>query len=95
MVTYQLTKFLVCDVMFKNSITKFSNDIITGKAALLQVPETKDLTDDELLKILDSDDLTQFRIPMCIGEPHAEVDKSKEFVCVMHYCMYGCGGTYA
>ncbi|XP_076445788.1 PIH1 domain-containing protein 1-like [Babylonia areolata] len=41
-----------------------------------KVPPTKDLTDDELLKILESDDMSQFRIPMCIGEPHAELDKS-------------------
>ncbi|XP_005094795.1 PIH1 domain-containing protein 1 [Aplysia californica] len=40
------------------------------------VPEPKDLTDDELLQVLDSEDPTQFRIPMSIGEPHAEIDKS-------------------
>ncbi|KAK7107474.1 PIH1 domain-containing protein 1-like [Littorina saxatilis] len=40
------------------------------------VPPTRDISDDELLKVLESDDMTQFRIPMCIGEPHAEVDKS-------------------
>lgn len=40
------------------------------------VPPTREITDSELLKILESDDLTQFRIPMCIGEPRAEVDKS-------------------
>lgn len=39
------------------------------------VPEPKDLTDDELIKVLESDDPTQFRIPMSIGEPHAEIDK--------------------
>ena len=50
---------------------------MTEDALTVQVPPTKDLTDDELLKVLESDDVTQFRIPMCIGEPHAEVDKSK------------------
>ncbi|GFN80697.1 Pih1 domain-containing protein 1 [Plakobranchus ocellatus] len=40
------------------------------------VPEPKDLTDDELLQVLDSEDPSQFRIPMSIGEPHAEIDKS-------------------
>lgn len=40
------------------------------------VPEPKDLTDDELLQVLESEDPTQFRIPMSIGEPHAEIDKS-------------------
>ncbi|KAL8594170.1 hypothetical protein ACOMHN_018110 [Nucella lapillus] len=41
-----------------------------------KVPPTKDLRDDELLKILESDDMAQFRIPMCLGDPHAELDKS-------------------
>lgn len=44
------------------------------------MPPAKDLTDSELLKVLDSDDLTQFRIPMSIGEPHAEIDKSNIFL---------------
>ena len=42
---------------------------------VVKVPEPKDLTDDELLQVLDSEDPTQFRIPMSIGEPHAEIDK--------------------
>ncbi|CAG5121803.1 unnamed protein product, partial [Candidula unifasciata] len=40
------------------------------------VPEPKDLSDDELLKVLESEDPTQFRIPMSIGEPHVELDKT-------------------
>ncbi|ESO93320.1 hypothetical protein LOTGIDRAFT_216148 [Lottia gigantea] len=40
------------------------------------VPSPPDITDDELIKILESDDPTQFRIPMSIGAPHAELDKS-------------------
>lgn len=40
------------------------------------VPSPKDLSDKELIEILESDDPTGFRIPMSIGEPHAEIDKS-------------------
>lgn len=40
------------------------------------VPAPADLTDDELLQVLESEDPTQFRIPMSIGEPHAELDKA-------------------
>ncbi|BFZ25350.1 hypothetical protein BsWGS_28389 [Bradybaena similaris] len=40
------------------------------------VPEPKDISDDELLKVLESEDPTHFRIPMSIGEPHVELDKS-------------------
>uniref|UniRef100_A0A0B6Z4J5 PIH1 domain-containing protein 1 n=1 Tax=Arion vulgaris TaxID=1028688 RepID=A0A0B6Z4J5_9EUPU len=40
------------------------------------VPEPKDLSDEELLKVLESEDPTQFRIPLSIGEPHAELDKT-------------------
>ncbi|XP_071115175.1 PIH1 domain-containing protein 1-like isoform X2 [Haliotis cracherodii] len=39
------------------------------------VPEPKDLTEAELIQLLESDDPTGFRIPMSIGEPHAEMDK--------------------
>lgn len=39
------------------------------------VPDPRDLTDDELLKVLESEDPSQYRIPMSIGEPHAEMDK--------------------
>ncbi|KAK3098228.1 hypothetical protein FSP39_017404, partial [Pinctada imbricata] len=40
------------------------------------VPQAKDITEEELLKLLDSDDPFGFRVPMSIGEPHAELDKS-------------------
>lgn len=40
------------------------------------VPPPKDLSDSDLIALLESDDPTGFRIPMSIGEPHAEVDKS-------------------
>ncbi|KAL4233162.1 PIH1 domain-containing protein 1 [Mactra antiquata] len=40
------------------------------------VPPPQDLSDDDLLKLLESEDPTGFRIPMSIGEPHAEIDKS-------------------
>ncbi|XP_064616124.1 PIH1 domain-containing protein 1-like [Liolophura sinensis] len=39
------------------------------------VPEPKDLTDEELIKVLESEDPTDFRIPMSLGEPHVEMDK--------------------
>lgn len=34
------------------------------------------MTDEELLKLLDSEDPFGYRIPMSLGEPHAELDKS-------------------
>ena len=44
---------------------------------IFQVPPPKDLSDNELIQLLESDDPTGFRIPMSIGEPHAELDKCK------------------
>lgn len=41
-----------------------------------KVPEPRDITDEELLKLLDSEDPFSFRVPMSLGEPHAEIDKS-------------------
>lgn len=42
------------------------------------VPPPNDLSDNELIQLLESDDPTGFRIPMSIGEPHAELDKSSK-----------------
>lgn len=40
------------------------------------IPSAKDISDAELLALLESDDPSGYRVPMSIGEPHAEVDKS-------------------
>lgn len=39
------------------------------------VPEPKDISENELIKLLETDDVFQYRVPMGIGEPHAEMDK--------------------
>lgn len=38
------------------------------------VPPAKDITDEELAKVLESDE-PDYRVPMSIADPHAEVDK--------------------
>lgn len=40
------------------------------------VPQPKDITEEDLLELLESEDPFGFRVPMSIGEPHAEIDKS-------------------
>ena len=40
-----------------------------------QLPEPKDIGEQDLLKLLDSPDASQFRVPMSMGEPRVEVDK--------------------
>ena len=42
---------------------------------LAQVPAPKDISDEELLRLLEAEDPSGFRIPMSLGEPHAELDK--------------------
>lgn len=39
-----------------------------------KVPAAKDVSDEELVKVLQSADPTQYRVPMSLGEPHVEVD---------------------
>ena len=39
-----------------------------------KVPVPKDVSDQELAEILQSVDPRQYRVPMSLGEPHAEVD---------------------
>ena len=47
-------------------------NVCTGE----NLPVPKEISDEELLELLDSEDPSGFRIPMSLGEPHAEVDKS-------------------
>ena len=49
-----------------------------------QVPAAKEMSEEELLKLLETDDPTGYRIPMSIGEPHAELDKCKCTVLMGH-----------
>ncbi|PIO40874.1 hypothetical protein AB205_0205510, partial [Aquarana catesbeiana] len=41
-----------------------------------QIPAAPDLSEQELVTILESDDPSGYRVPMSIGEPHVEVDNS-------------------
>ncbi|XP_061445583.1 PIH1 domain-containing protein 1 isoform X1 [Rhineura floridana] len=40
------------------------------------IPPPPDLTNEELACLIESENASTFRIPMSLGEPHAEVDKS-------------------
>uniref|UniRef100_A0A2R5LCR6 PIH1 domain-containing protein 1 n=1 Tax=Ornithodoros turicata TaxID=34597 RepID=A0A2R5LCR6_9ACAR len=40
------------------------------------LPEPKGISDEELLKILESEDPTSYRVPLSLGLPHEELDKS-------------------
>lgn len=40
------------------------------------IPTPKDISDQELVALLDSDDPSGYRVPMSLGEPHAEVDRT-------------------
>lgn len=41
-----------------------------------ELPEPQDISDEELIQILGSDDPTTYRVPLSLGLPHEEVDKS-------------------
>lgn len=41
------------------------------------IPSPPDLTNQELECLIESENASTFRIPMSLGEPHAEVDKGK------------------
>lgn len=44
------------------------------------LPAPEDITDQELIKILESDQPSDFRVPMSIGPPHEEKDKCESRV---------------
>ncbi|XP_013794473.1 PIH1 domain-containing protein 1-like [Limulus polyphemus] len=58
--------------------TKDSNEekIFLNICCSPELPEPKEISEDELLCILQSDDPSTYRIPMSLGEPHVELDKS-------------------
>ena len=39
-----------------------------------KVPAAKEISEEELVKVLQSVDPSQYRVPMSLGEPHVEVD---------------------
>lgn len=41
------------------------------------MPSPKDITDEQLLVLLESGDPTQYRVPLSLGEPHTEKDNCK------------------
>ncbi|XP_005996778.1 PIH1 domain-containing protein 1 [Latimeria chalumnae] len=41
-----------------------------------QIPSAPSLSEEELVQLLESDDPSGYRIPMSLGEPHAEIDNS-------------------
>ncbi|XP_072348026.1 PIH1 domain-containing protein 1-like [Scyliorhinus torazame] len=41
-----------------------------------QIPPPPDLSEEGLVTLLESDDPSEYRIPMSLGEPHAEIDNS-------------------
>lgn len=40
------------------------------------IPSPKEISDADLVALLESEDPSGYRVPMSLGEPHAEVDKS-------------------
>ena len=41
------------------------------------MPVPKDISEEELLRVIESADPTGYRVPLSLGEPHAEIDKSE------------------
>jgi len=39
------------------------------------LPAPKDINDEELIRLLEAEDPSGFRIPMSLGEAHTELDK--------------------
>lgn len=60
-----------------------------------ELPKPPDVSDTELALILESDDPSTFRIPMCLGEPRTDTDKgqfiqNEMMIYVIYYMVYYC-----
>ena len=76
-------------------VIKIKND--TGEKIFMNVlssselPPPKDISEHELQQLIDNPDATQFRIPLALGDPHAETDKSGNGIHVIFlYIIYKC-----
>jgi hypothetical protein len=52
------------------------NKVFVNLCTAEDLPVPPEVSDSELALILDSDDTTKYRVPMCLGEAHNEPDKS-------------------
>lgn len=50
-----------------------------------ELPSPKDITERELQNLLEDPDATQFNIPLALGDPHAETDKSGKGTQLTHW----------
>ena len=51
------------------------------------IPKPRDVSEKELAEILDSEDPLRYRVPLSLGEPHAELDKSGQGVTMCTFCV--------
>ena len=51
------------------------NKIFVNICVIDEIPEPKELTEEELMELWQSEDATDFRIPLSLQEPHDELDK--------------------
>ena len=68
-------------------VIKLKNDtgekIFVNVLSSSELPPPKDISEAELQQLIDDPDATQFRIPLALGDPHAETDKSGKGI---HMC---------
>ena len=50
-----------------------------------KIPAAKEVSEKELVRVLESEDPTQYRVPMSLGEPHVEVDNRGQGLVFMCY----------
>ncbi|XP_069765202.1 PIH1 domain-containing protein 1 isoform X2 [Narcine bancroftii] len=56
--------------------TKSNEKVFVNVCKSDQIPPPPDLSEEDLVTLLESEDPSGYRIPMSLGEPHAEVDNS-------------------
>ncbi|XP_072128032.1 PIH1 domain-containing protein 1 isoform X1 [Mobula birostris] len=56
--------------------TRSSEKIFINVCKSEEIPPPPDLSEEDLVTLLESEDPSGYRIPMSLGEPHAEVDNS-------------------
>lgn len=55
-----------------------------------EIPEPKSITEDEVLELWQSEEVSDYRVPLSIQDPHDELDKCKCWLLVIKHLHIPC-----
>ncbi|KAI6660521.1 PIH1 domain-containing protein 1 [Oopsacas minuta] len=76
----------------KTKLNNTNDKIFINVCTSDQMKKPPDVTDEELIKIIRTQDCSQYRVPLSLGEPRTELDRSHNacvvYDVIVHSCLY-------